>query len=204
VLASRSRRTGRLVTAARGGLLGFVGLVALEHVLRPGLAPADHFVSEYSRGWTQPIQVAAFLAWAAGTAACTLLAARANPARPIARALVTLGLAAATVGLLMAAAFTTQTVAGELPAGVERSLGGQLHDLGTLFILAGLLFSALASLRLVADNRYRALVALLGFALIAIVPALVAVGWDAPGVGQRGFILVGIAWQWAFTARAER
>jgi len=34
------------------------------------------------------------------------------------------------------------------------------------------------------------------------VPVLVAIGVDAPGIGQRGFILVGLAWQWAFVGFA--
>ena len=185
-----------------GGLAAFVGLVALEHALRPDLAPERNFVSEYARGWTWPIQTVAFLAWAAATAACAVLAARVRQ-RPTARALVVLALGAATVGLLMAATWRTETVAGELPADVERTLGGRLHDLGTLGILAGLLLAALASLRLLSDNRYRLTVVALGVVLLGIVPVLLALRLDWPGVGQRGFILVGVAWQWAFTAAAS-
>jgi hypothetical protein len=189
-------------TVARAGLAVFVGLVALEHLLRPGLSPVERFVSEYGRGWTAPIQIAAFLAWAAATAACAVIAAR-TPRRPIARALTVLALAAATAGLLVAALFPTQTVGGELPAGVERTVGGRLHDLGTLAILAGLLAAAVVSLRLVPRTGYRLGVLALGVVLVAIVPVLVALRLDAPGVGQRGFILVACAWQWWF-ARAGR
>lgn len=184
------------------GLAGFVALVALEHVLRPGLPTPDHFVSEYANGSTWPVQTVAFLAWAVATGACVVVAWRAAPrgARPIARALIAGALAVATVGTLLCAAFRTQTIAGELPAGVARTTEGRLHDVGTLLILAGLLLAALASLRLVRSWRYRALVAALAVALLAIVPVLIAVGWDAPGIGQRGFILVGLAWQWLFAA----
>ena len=190
-----------VVSLVRFGLLGFIGLVALLHVLRPDLSPSDRFVSEYARGWSQPLQVLAFLSWAVATGACAVLAARA-PRRPIARALVVAALVVATAGLLLAAAFATQTVGGELPAGVERTLGGRLHDIGTLLILAGLLVAAIASLRLVTSWRYRLVVLALAVALFAIVPVLVALGLDAPGIGQRGFILVGCAWQWTF-ARAR-
>ena len=190
-------------TVARGGLVAFVGLVALEHPLRPGLPPADHFVSEYAHGPTAPLQVAAFLAWAVATAACAVLAARV-PHRRFARALTVVALAAAAAGLLVAATFATQTVGGELPAGVERTTGGRLHDLGTLAILGGLLVAALASLRLVPRRGYRLAVLGLGAALLAIVPVLVALGIDAPGVGQRGFILVGCAWQWVFVRASLR
>ena len=189
-----------LPTLARGGLAAFVGLVALEHVLRPGLDPAERFVSEYARGWTQPIQIVAFFAWAVATAACAALAARPT-SRRIARAITVAALVVAAAGLVVAATFATETVGGELPAGVERTLGGRLHDLGTLAILAGLLVAAVASLRLVPRRGYRLTVIGLAVALFAIVPVLVALGIDAPGIGQRGFILVGVAWQWTF-ARA--
>jgi hypothetical protein len=50
-------------------------------------------------------------------------------------------------------------------------------------------------------RRFRLTVAALAVALLAVVPVLVTLGIDAPGIGQRGFILVGVAWQWTF-ARA--
>jgi hypothetical protein len=185
-----------------GALAAFLGLVALQHGLRTDLPPADHFISEYARGWTRPIQTLAFLAWAVATAACAGLAARVQRRR-IARAIVVLGLVAATAGTLMAAIWPTETVAGELPADVVRTLGGRLHDLGTLGILAGLLLAALASLRLIQSWRYRLLVLALGFTLVAIVPALIALRLDAPGIGQRGFILVALGWQWLFSRAAD-
>src|SRR3954452_19236593 len=114
---------GRIV---RWGLGAFVGIVALEHLLRRDLPPADHFVSEYAVGWTHPLQAVAFVAWAGATAGCTVLAARVN-ARRIARAVVGLGLAAASGGRCREAVFSTKTVAGELPAGVQRTTAGRLH-----------------------------------------------------------------------------
>ncbi len=191
----------RPAALSRLGLAVFAGLVALEHVLRPGLDPAERFVSEYARGWTQPIAVAAFLAWAVATAAGVVIATRLRRDRRLARALTVAALAVAVLGLLLAAAFSTQTVGGELPEGVRRTTGGRLHDLGTLFILAGLLVAALASLRLVAERRYRLTVLALAVALLAVVPVLVALGVDAPGIGQRAFIAVGLGWQWAFSAQ---
>ena len=73
-----------VIALVRSGLLGFVGIVAVLHLLRPDLAPADRFVSEYARGWSQPLQVLAFLSWALATGALAVLAARA-PRRPFAR-----------------------------------------------------------------------------------------------------------------------
>ncbi len=186
----------------RAGVAAFIGLVALQHLLRPDLPAAERFVSEYARGSTALVQVAAFLAWAAAGAGCVALATRVRSRRRLSRAVVVFALGVAVAGTVLAAAFTTQTIGGEMPPGVERTTAGRLHDFGTLLILAGLLTGALASLRLLPNWRYRLAVAGLAVVLLAIVPVLVALGLDAPGIGQRGFILVGCTWQIVF-ARAS-
>jgi hypothetical protein len=58
--------------------------------------------------------------------------------------------------------------------------------------------AAAASLPLIRTRRYGLTVAALAVALLAIVPVLVALGIDAPGLGQRAFVLVGCAFQCAF------
>lgn len=190
------------------GLAVFIGLVAIQHPLRGDLPPADHFISEYAHGSTAALQIIAFLAWALSLAAGALLARRAGPARrSIARGLAVSGLALAGAGIAVAAVFATQTVAGVLPAGVQRTTGGRLHDLATLATLIGLLLASGASLRLMARRGFRVTVVALATTLVLIVPVLVALGIDAPGVGQRGFILVGCAFQWRFAreiVRSER
>jgi hypothetical protein len=184
----------------RGGLAGFTALVALEHVLRPELPPAERFISEYGRGWTQPVHVAAFAGWAVAGGGCAALAARvAKPAG--ARVLAVGAFAVAAAGAALAAVFATQTVGGVLPADVARTPAGRLHDAGTLLILVGLLVAALASLPLIRTVRYRLTIAGLAAALVAVVPVLIALGLDAPGLGQRGFVLVACAFQWAFAAQ---
>ena len=182
------------------GLGGFTGLVALEHLLRPDLPPAERFISEFGRGWTQPLHVAAFSCWAVAGGGCAGLAARAG-CGTTARALAAGAFAVAAAGAALAAAFATQTVGGELPPGVARTLAGRLHDAGTLLILGGLLVAALASLALIRTRRYRLTVAGLAAALVSIVPMLVALRIDAPGLGQRGFVLIGCAFQWAFASQ---
>jgi hypothetical protein len=191
----------RAARVARWGLGAFVGIVVAEHALRPGLAPGQHFVSEYGVGSTAPLQSAAFVAWSASMAAAALLSPPPPaPRRPLARAVVAGALAVAALGALACAAFATQTVAGRLPDGVARTTAGRLHDLGTLLILAGLLVAALAGVRLIGRRRHTLEVAGLAVALVAVVPVLVALGIDAPGWGQRAFILVGCLWQWRFVA----
>lgn len=170
----------------RAGLAGFVGLVALLHLLRADdLPPADHFISEYARGDLGWVMVLAFLSWAASLA---LLARR---WRGVVRWALVLG----ALGALGAGLFPTQTVAGELPEGVVRTLGGRLHDWATLLIFVGLVVAALASAVVVRRRGFRLAVAGLAVALFAVVPVLVALELDAPGIGQRGFVLVGVAWQ---------
>lgn len=188
---------------ALGGTAAFLLVVAVLHLLRPDVAPVERFVSEYGRGWSGPLMSVAFACWAVGIAATAVLAARAgSPGRPVARVLATGGFTVAAAGAVLAALFATQTVAGELPARVARTTAGRLHDLGTLLLLAGLLLAALASLRLVRGLRYRLTLAGLAVVLVAIVPVLVAFGLDAPGLGQRGFILVGCVFLWRFAVEA--
>lgn len=191
-------------TVIQVGMAVFLGLLALEHLLRPELPPAERFISEYARGWTQPVQITAFLGWAVVSGGCAWLAAGVAGRRPIARAVTVGAFAIATAGTVVAAAFATQTVGGELPPGVQRTLGGRLHDIGTLLILGGLLAAAVASLRLVTRRRYRGTIAVLAVVLLAIVPVLLLLGLDAPGIGQRAYVLTGCAFQWSFAAHAAR
>jgi hypothetical protein len=189
---------------ALAGLAAFVALVAAQHLTRAGdLPPADHFVSEYAVGGGGWVQVAAFLAWAAGLAATAVLMARRARSRPLGRALAVAGLAAGAAGAVACAFFATQTIGGELPRGVERTTAGQLHDLGSAGIFFGLLLAAIAGARVIPRRAYR--LGVLGLAaLLVLIPAsLIAAGYDAPGWGQRGFIAVGCLWQWLTVRQLE-
>lgn len=173
---------------ARGGLVAFVGLVALEHPLRGDLPVRSHFISEYASGSTHPIAVAAFLAWGTAMAAGAALGwQRGLRAAPM-------GLGLAALGTAVCACFATQTVAGKLPPGTVRTAAGRLHDQGTLLIFAGLLGAALWGLRAVRTRRYRLGLAACAAALVLAPALLVAAGRDWPGIGQRAVILVGVAW----------
>lgn len=187
-------RLPALPDVARGGLLAFAGLVALEHPLRADLPATDHFISEYASGATHPIAIAAFLAWGTAMAATAGLAwqqeQRAVPAL----------LAIAAVGTCVCAAFATQTVAGELPPGAVRTTAGRLHDQGTLLVFAGLLGAALWGLRGVRSRRYRLGLLACGAGLLLAPAALVAAGLDWPGVGQRAIVLVGVGWLWLYVS----
>lgn len=179
-------------------MAGFVLLVALEHPLRPDLPATRHFVSEYASGSTDLIARAAFLLWGAGIAALAALLWRA-------RARITAACTAvAALGTPLAAAFATITVGGELPVGETYTTAGRLHDLGASMLFFGLLLAAASSLRRLARPRYRWSVGALAVCLLLAPAALVALGRDWPGIGQRAFILVGCAWLLLAAGEAAR
>lgn len=182
----------------RGGLVAFVGMVALAHPLRPGLPAPDHFISEYARGTTQPLAVLAFLAWGVAMAAAAVLARRRG------ERVVPVLLALAALGAALCASFTTQTVAGVLPEDTVRTTAGRLHDQGTGLIFVGLMLAALWALRHLRTRRYRRGLLACAAALLLAPSVLVAAGLDWPGIGQRAVILVGVAWLWLWSAEAVR
>jgi uncharacterized protein DUF998 len=187
----------RAAVAALAGLAAFIVLVVVQHPLRGGdLPPGEHFVSEYARGSTRAVQVVAFLCWAVSLALAVRLARG---------GVVTQGaLAIAAVGAVLAACFATVTVAGELPDGATYTTAGRLHNLGSLLIFLGLLVAAPASVKRQRRRGYRLAVLGLAVALVAITPALVVLGIDSPGWGQRAFMAVGVAWQALFLAEVRR
>jgi hypothetical protein len=158
-----------------------VALVVVQHLTRPDLPPAAHFVSEYAGGEAGWVMTVAFGTWAASLA----LTARAVGSR-VAGGLLVL----AAAGCVVCAAFETETVGGVLPEDRERTLGGGAHDLGSLAIFAGILLAALWTAR----RRPRVTAGLAAW-LVAWPALLVIAGADAPGWGQRGFIAAGWAWE---------
>ncbi len=176
----RSSRTAAI------GLAGFIGLVVAQHLSRDDLPPGQHFVSEYANGEDGFVQVVAFVSWAVS------LGVQASLTEPrVTRA--ALGVAAA--GSVMTACFATVTVAGKLPDGMTKTTAGQLHDIGSLLIFAGLLVAVGASTRALSRPGYRRRVTALAGALLITVPVMSALGLDEPGWGQRAFIAIGCAWQ---------
>ena len=126
--------------AYAGGLLG-IGLLAVVHVLRPELDPARRMVSEYAIGAHGWVMACVFSSLGFGCA--SLLASLVPHTRsPVGRIGIAF-LAAAAVGLLMAAAFPTDPW-GTAPEKASHS--GQMHGFAVMignpgFILAALLLS---------------------------------------------------------------
>jgi hypothetical protein len=64
-------------------------------------------------------------------------------------------LALAATGMLITAAFATQTIAGQLPPGASLTLSGRLHDIGSGLTTVALLGAALLSLRAIRERQFR-------------------------------------------------
>lgn len=162
----------------------------------PGLDPSRHTVSEYvnvSYGWSM---VSGFAAWAASLAAIAWLMWRPESGLGVrARRAVAALLLIAACGLLLTAVFPTQTIAGILPPGVQRSSAGRLHDVASGGALLAL-FAATATVALTARRTLIGRVTL-GFLVLAVATsvALLAVGPSVAGIRQRALIAFAILWQ---------
>jgi len=190
-------RVSRLVAAM--GIALFSVILFAQHAISRGLGPDTHTISEYANaryGW---LMTSAFVAWAAALVATAWLARCAR--QEVSRdgrwwSMLACGLTVASAGLVVTAAFKTQTSAGMLPPGVERSLGGRLHDWGSGLALLALLAAVCFSLRLTDLPRWFRRSAACG-AVCAVVAdvGLLVVGEPAPGLRQRLLVVLAISWQ---------
>jgi hypothetical protein len=176
---------------ALAGWAVFLLCVVVEHLLEPSIDPASHQISEYVHTPTGAIVTFGFLAWAASLAATALCVWRRWQARWL-----TSGLLLGALGLLLTAAFATQTVAGELPPGQTLSTTGTLHNLGSGLTTLALVSAAFACLA--ADRRPRWLrlmtTILVCIALLATL-VLLAIGPEVGGLRQRIVVAAGCLWQ---------
>jgi hypothetical protein len=115
--------------------------------------------------------------------------------RPLANVLAAL-LAVAAAAVVVLAVFPTQTVAGALPAGVEWTVDGRLHDAGSGVTTITLLAASVVSLWLPSAHRaYRRTV--IGLLVIATAGSIagLAIGASVDGARQRLLLAVAIGWQ---------
>lgn len=103
-------------------------------------------------------------------------------------------LAIAAAGIVVTAAFPTQTSAGVLPAGVVRSAGGRLHDLGSGVAILALAAAMPAGAGLVPSRRFRGLTAALAAPPVLAGVVLLAVGNPVDGVRQRIMVAAALVW----------
>jgi hypothetical protein len=184
-----------LRTVALCGIGAFLIVAVVLHVLNPNLTPATHVISEYANARVGWLLAVGLLAWAASllaTAGFVLCCVRGLAARRAVAAL--LGVAAG--GLVLAAAFRTQAVAGAVPPDVVRTTGGRLHDAGAgLATLALFAAAAVVGIAEGASSRLgRASMALVAVAVVVEV-SLLLVGHEVGGLRQRLLVGAALGWQ---------
>jgi hypothetical protein len=174
-----------------------VACVVALHLMEPHLAPRLHTISEYGTASDagRVVFSSALVFWALALCATSGLVDRS-----VARWLFLV----AAAGLAVAATFSTQAVMGEVPAGVERSLGGQLHDLGAgAAQLSFLALLAVAALLL--RPGWLRWASLLGLVAVLVVGSgIVDVSVIGRGTRQRGLFAAAWLWQLAIALTAGR
>jgi hypothetical protein len=166
------------LTAARlsfASAAAFVVLLAALHLIKPGLDPSWHFISEYAIGRHGWIMVLAFLSLALSYV--TLFVAIRSQVRTLVGRIGLAMLLASALGLITAAVFTTDPItASEDAATIE----GALHNLGGTLGIAMPFAAALVGWKLVRNPAWfsakRSLLWATGLALVAFVVSFVSVG----------------------------
>lgn len=174
--------------AISAGLLAvFVMSVLAEHIVAPGLAPADHMVSEYANapgGWLITV---GFTAWC-----CSLLLVAWIRRR---QRLVAAGTVVAAAGVGLTALFHTEATSG-LSTAEAGTTAGRLHNLGGELVFGGL---AVAIVAWVVGGRAhpvaRWVVVAISMAGLGASMTLLFTGDPAPGLRQRVLLLTAVAWQ---------
>jgi len=179
-----------LVTSAATGVLAFVTIVVVEHLVESDLDPATHEISEYVHGSAGWLMTAGFIVWSLSLVALAIAVAPFPRGRPV----VIASLVAAG-GLLLAACFATETSAGQLPPGVSLMTTGRLHDVGSGIATIALLAGVILSLRLPVSHALRQLIlTVLAFAFIAD-GVLLLIGAGVAGARQRLLVALACGWQ---------
>jgi Protein of unknown function (DUF998) len=166
-------RTAALLSFASAAT--FVVLLAALHVIKPGLDPSWHFISEYAIGDYGWIMVLAFLSLASSYVAL-FVAIRSQILTVVGR----IGLAfllVSAAGLIIAAVFTTDPITVSKDAATTE---GSLHKLGGTLGLAMPFAAALIGWKLTRNPAWssakRPLLWATGLALVAFLVSFVSVG----------------------------
>jgi hypothetical protein len=194
--------------AGRVLLIAFVACGVAAQLFDGGREPARHMVSELVHGRAGWVMTLGFACWAAaltvGVVALGLRAARDRLG--LGATGIAVLLAVAALGVVTLTVFPTQTIAGELPAGVARTTTGRLHDLGSAVVMASLTAAvATSAVAWWRRGRREATVALaLLTVAVGVTVAGLAIGPSVGGLRQRALLLAAIAWQWMLLGDATR
>ncbi len=166
-------RTAALLSFASAAT--FVVLLSTLHVIKPGLDPSWHFISEYAIGDHGWMMVLAFLSLALSFVA--LFVAIRSQTRTIAGRIGLALLLVSALGLTIAAIFTTDPITVSKDAATSE---GSLHNLGGTLGLAMPFSAALIGWKLTRNPAWssakRPLLWATGLALVAFLVSFVSVG----------------------------
>lgn len=183
-----SGRLTRLVLLALGL---FVTVLAVQHLIEPGLSSTQNMISEYANTGSGVVMEIAFAAWGVSWVLLALIFVRRRWWVTAAAAVV------AAAGATLITAFSTQAVAGHVPAGVARTVAGRLHDLGGELLLGGALLAAATTMVacLCGGTPLRGGGTALLVAALIVVGGLLALGDPAPGLRHRVLVAAAVGWQ---------
>jgi hypothetical protein len=157
------------------GAAAFVVLLAALHLIKPGLDPSWHFISEYAIGDYGWIMVLAFLSLALSYVG--LFVAIRSQLRTIAGRIGLALLLVSSLGLAIAAAFTTDPITVSEDAVTTE---GTLHNVGGTLGIAQPFAAALVGWKLAGNPAWssakRPLLWATGLALVAFVVSIVSLG----------------------------
>jgi hypothetical protein len=166
-----SRPAARLSFASAAA---FVVLLATLHLIKPGLDPSWHFISEYAIGDYGWIMVLAFLSLALGYVA--LFVAIRSQTRTVVGRIGLVLLLVSAAGLIIAAVFTTDPITVSEDAATSE---GALHNLGGTLGLAMPFAAVLVGWKLTRNPAWssakRPLLWATGLALVAFLVSFVSV-----------------------------
>lgn len=199
--ATDEGRTALLALLAELGIGGFIGGVAILHLLRPDLDPRTRTISEYAVGPGGAVMATAFLALGAGTLALAGALARGRAFARLWRTgqalLVAFGLGAA-----LCAVFPTDLTT----PGVAPTTTGRVHNAAAVIALgAGLGVLLAGAGRFREEEPWRALswptlaAALLAVAAVFTLGRMGGFGW-----GERAFVGIIVVWHAIFADRVRR
>jgi hypothetical protein len=190
----QAKQDAQLALISIGGILYFVGAVAILHILRPELNPVTHAVSNYAIGPFGWLMTAAFFILALSEFALTLGLARSLTAsKSAAIGVLLLNLAAA--GMVVTGIFPGD-VKSPHPPGTLPSL---IHWIGAgISFLSLLIATFLFAHCFKTETRWQSFQCSACVVSVMIVVALVAfgiltlIGWV--GVGERVYIAANVLW----------
>jgi hypothetical protein len=197
--ATTISRSAALLSFA--GAAAFVVLLTALHLIKPGLDPSWHFISEYAIGDYGWIMVLAFLSFALGYVA--LYAAIRSQLRNIVGRIGLVLLLVSALGLNIAAVFITDPIT---TTGDAVTTKGKIHNLGGTLGIAMPFAAALVGWKLARNPAWssakRPILWATGLALVAFVVSFVSLGVTVSQSGGRFGPDVPVGWPNRFAVLA--